>query len=284
MNGLVRAGGPGGDGAHRDDGRALVHGRRLEPEAVDLLLEVARGEVAVDLGRDARVLVAHDPLDGGQVGALHEQQRGRRVAEVVEPKLPDLADGEQLQLTDRTASGVRVGRGLLVTAALPPALVDVARHDARAAHRSPEDLLHRRVLGQHLPALAREHQLRRRDRDGLLEVRRQLAVDRHRLDPSALRDVQIVRAAHEDHPRLEVDVGLLEREELALPHSRVERRREERLPLRVERREQRLHLVRAQVVGQTPRDLPLRHLGHRIRADELLHPPRRGEGPAEVAA
>ena len=41
----------------------------------------------------------------------------------------------------------------MVAAALPPALVDVARHDARAAHRSAEDLLHRRVLGPHLPGL-----------------------------------------------------------------------------------------------------------------------------------
>jgi hypothetical protein len=40
------------------------YGRPLEPEAVDLLLEVARGEVPVDLRRYARVLVAHDPLDG----------------------------------------------------------------------------------------------------------------------------------------------------------------------------------------------------------------------------
>ena len=76
---------------------------------------------------------------------------------------------------------------------------------------------------------------------------------------------------------------MLEREELALPHARVERRCEERFPLRVERREQRLNLVRPNVVEQTLHDLPLRHVSHRVRADELLHPAGHREGPAEVA-
>jgi hypothetical protein len=110
MNGLVGAGRTAGGrcGADRDDRRALVHGRRLEPEAIDLLLEVAGGEVAVDLGRDARVLVPHDPLHRGQVGALHKQERGGRVAQVVKAQLPYLANRTELELADRAAARVRV--------------------------------------------------------------------------------------------------------------------------------------------------------------------------------
>jgi hypothetical protein len=186
-------------------------------------LEVAGGEVPVDLGRDARVLVAHDPLDCGQVSPLHEQERRGRVAKVVEAQLPDLADREELELAGRAAARVRIGSWLVVATALPPALVDVARHEARAAHGSAEDFLHRRVLGQHLPTLVREHQRRGGRRDRLLEVRDQLGVDRDRLDPPTLRDVPVVRAAHEDQPSLGVDVRFLEREELwrcALKRSR----------------------------------------------------------------
>ncbi len=73
-------------------------GQRLEAKAVDLLLEVPGRKVPVDLGRDARVLVAHDPLDGRQVGTPHEQQRRRRVPQVMEPQLPHLADRNNLKL------------------------------------------------------------------------------------------------------------------------------------------------------------------------------------------
>jgi hypothetical protein len=69
--------------------------------------------VAVDLGRDARVLVAHDPLDSGQVGALHEQERRGRVAQVVKAQLPYLADRAELELADRAAARVRVRRRLV---------------------------------------------------------------------------------------------------------------------------------------------------------------------------
>jgi hypothetical protein len=53
---------------------ALRAERRPEREPLDLALEVVRGEMAVELGRRARVLVPHDPLDRGEVGAAHEQQ------------------------------------------------------------------------------------------------------------------------------------------------------------------------------------------------------------------
>ena len=45
-----------------DRGRRAPVGRRgLEAQAIDLFLEIARSQVAADLGRDPRVLVAHDP-------------------------------------------------------------------------------------------------------------------------------------------------------------------------------------------------------------------------------
>jgi len=240
--------------------------------------------VPVDLRRDAGVLVPHDLLYRRQVGALHEQQRRRRVAQVVEADLPDLADGEQPELALRAVDGVGVGRGFVVPAALAPALVDVARHQAGPSHRPPEHVLERRVLRQHRPVVVGEHQLGWRGRDRLPEVRHQLLIDRHRLHPPALRDVAVVRAADHDDAGVEVDVALSQREQLALAQPRVDRRGEEGLPLRLERRDQGLHLLWPQVVRQPLHHLPLRHVGHRVRPRELLHPPRHRERPAQVPA
>jgi hypothetical protein len=64
--------------------------------------------VTVDLGREARILVTHDPLHRRQIGAAHEQQRRRRVAQVVKADLPHLAHGEELEATLRAAALVRV--------------------------------------------------------------------------------------------------------------------------------------------------------------------------------
>ena len=93
-----------------------------------------------------------------------------------------------------------------------------------------------------------------------------------------------MRAADQDEPRLEVHVRLAQREELALAHPGVDRRREEILPLRRQRGEKRRHLRRAQVVGQSLDDLPLRHVSHGVRPREPLHPARHRERPAQVAA
>jgi hypothetical protein len=57
----------------------LFCGRRTEAETFDLFLEVVRRQVSIDLGREARILVAHDSLHGSQVGAAHQQQRGRTI-------------------------------------------------------------------------------------------------------------------------------------------------------------------------------------------------------------
>jgi hypothetical protein len=78
--------------------RGLLRGRRPKAEALDLLLEVIRLQVAVELGRRARVLVAHDPLDRRQVGAAHEQQSGRRTAQVMKPDAADLAHRAELEV------------------------------------------------------------------------------------------------------------------------------------------------------------------------------------------
>jgi hypothetical protein len=51
----------------------------VEAKPIDLVAEVARGEVAIDLGGDGRLLMAEDALHGGGVGACHHQERGRRV-------------------------------------------------------------------------------------------------------------------------------------------------------------------------------------------------------------
>jgi hypothetical protein len=228
--------------------------------------------------------VTHDSLHGRQVGSAHEQQRGGRVAEMVEADLPDLADREELEAALRTATQVRVSPGLAVPAALAPTLVDVAGDETGPAHRTPQDLLELRVLRQHAAVLRREDQLRRRGSNRTLQVHEQLGADRNRVDAAALRNVAVVRAADHDETSLEVHVRLAQREQLALSHASVDRRREHVLPLRLERREQGRHLGRPQVVGQPLHHLPLGHVGHRIRPRELLHPPRHRERPAHVAA
>ncbi|HEY0468554.1 MAG TPA: hypothetical protein VGC79_30375, partial [Polyangiaceae bacterium] len=65
-------------------------GRRVETQAVDLRLQVAGREVAVDLGGDAGIAVAEDALDRGGIGAGHHEQAGSGVAQVMEANLADL--------------------------------------------------------------------------------------------------------------------------------------------------------------------------------------------------
>ena len=76
--------------------------------------------MAVELGRDARILVTHDPLDRGQACAAHQQERGGGVAEVVEADLPDGANREELEVAPGTATNGRLLGGDVVTAALAP--------------------------------------------------------------------------------------------------------------------------------------------------------------------
>jgi hypothetical protein len=59
-------------------------------------------QVAIELGRRARVLVPHDPLDSRQVGAAHQQQGGRRMPEVVGSDLPDLPEIFLIELVGET--------------------------------------------------------------------------------------------------------------------------------------------------------------------------------------
>jgi hypothetical protein len=199
-------------------GAACVRGGRAEAEVLHLLLEVRRPEVAVEVGRHPRILVAHDPLDRRQVGAAHEQQRRGRVPEVVKPDLPDLPDREQLEVAFLAPTLVRVRRRLSIAAPGAPALVDVAGHLARPAHRPPEHVLKRGMPRQHGAVLGRKDQLRGRGRDRLPQVRQKLAVDRDRLHPSTLRDVSLVRPTYEVQAVGEVDVRLPQSEELALSH------------------------------------------------------------------
>ena len=114
----------------------LVRRRRTEAEALDFFPEVVRREVAVDLRRQARILVTHDSLHGREVGAAHEQKGSGRVAEMVEANLPHLANGEELEVALRTATKISVGRGLAVPTALTPTFVNVAGDDAGPAHRA----------------------------------------------------------------------------------------------------------------------------------------------------
>jgi hypothetical protein len=77
----------------------------------------------------------------------------------MEPDLADGADREELEVAPRTPSRVRILGRLLVPAALAPALVNVARHQARSAHRPPEDVFELSMLLEHLAVAAGEDEI-----------------------------------------------------------------------------------------------------------------------------
>jgi hypothetical protein len=80
-------------------------------EPVDVGTPVARREVAVDIHRDARVGVPQDALHSGRIGASHEEQRGRRMAEVVEAERAHLAVGPELHVSDAALRRAPARRG-----------------------------------------------------------------------------------------------------------------------------------------------------------------------------
>lgn len=103
------------------EGRLWALFGRVEVQAIDLGPEVARSEVAVDLGREARVAVAEDALNGRGVGARHHQERSGRVPQIVEPNVSKLCLRPELHPVRWTASNHRVGREFTVRTSLLPA-------------------------------------------------------------------------------------------------------------------------------------------------------------------
>jgi hypothetical protein len=142
---------------------------RTEAEAIHLLLQVVGREVRIHLGRKARILMAHDPLNRRQIGPTHEQKRSRRVPQMMKADLPNLPDGEELEVAPGAAAQIRIGMSLGVPAALASALVIVARHDAGRAHRPTKHVLQLGALREHLPVRTGEHQV---GSGGLLSVLR----------------------------------------------------------------------------------------------------------------
>jgi hypothetical protein len=128
---------------------------RAEAEPVDFALEEVVGAAQVTVGVEGRanVGVPQDLLDGRRAGAKTEHERRGRVAEVVKAKLEDLAVGPELHPAARAPALAAVLGCFRVTAALAPALVDVALHDASASEGGAQDARGVGVLG---PAAAIE--------------------------------------------------------------------------------------------------------------------------------
>jgi hypothetical protein len=82
----------------------------------------------------------HDPLHGGQVGAGHHEQRGGRVADVMEADRPHLPDRPELHPAGRAPADLVVRRVLDVAAALSATRMSPARQDVRPPKRAPQDL------------------------------------------------------------------------------------------------------------------------------------------------
>ncbi|HMF39912.1 MAG TPA: hypothetical protein VKQ32_04420 [Polyangia bacterium] len=97
--------------------------------------------MAVELGGDARIGVAHDPLHRREVSAGHHEQRGCRVADVVEADRPNLPDRPELHLALGAPADLSVWRVLDVAAVFAPTRVPPAGENVRSSERPPEDLL-----------------------------------------------------------------------------------------------------------------------------------------------
>ena len=84
----------------------------------------------------------------------------------------------------------------------------VGEHNARIAERALEHDVELRVLREHEPIAAREHELARRRGHRRFEVWDAVPVDRDHVAVSALGGVAIVRARHRQQARVDVDVRL----------------------------------------------------------------------------
>ncbi|HEX5141112.1 MAG TPA: hypothetical protein VFX19_09220 [Dehalococcoidia bacterium] len=184
----------------------------------------------VGLGRDARIAVAEDALDGARVHAGHHEEARSGVAEAVESDATDARLWPELHAVGWAATQLIIGCELRVTAAALAADVLPAFDDARVLERAAEDLFERRVATQH-PALGvGKHEGGGRGLQRRPQVRHQLRRDRDGLGVPAFGRLAVVRPADHDEAAGQVDVRLQQAEQLALAQSGVDGRREQRPP------------------------------------------------------
>jgi hypothetical protein len=113
-------------------------------EPVQALPHVLQVEVSVDLGGDLRVGVPEDPLDSRERDAGLEEERRRRVAEVVEPQPLLVRDRPEAHAAPRAPARLGMGVPLGVTAPLPAAPVLPAVDYACTCQRTAENVLRER--------------------------------------------------------------------------------------------------------------------------------------------
>jgi hypothetical protein len=92
--------------------------------------------VTVELGGDAWIGVAHDPLHRREVGAGHHEQRRGRVTDVVEADRSHLPDRPQLHLALRAPADLVVRRQYDVAAVFAAARMSPACEDVRPSERA----------------------------------------------------------------------------------------------------------------------------------------------------
>jgi len=100
----------------------------------------------VDLGRDARIVVAKDPLHGHRVGARHHQKARGRVTQIVKADRADDRRRPELVLVTWAAAKCVVVGALAVGAVLVAAHVLVADYDSGAREGAPKGALEANVL------------------------------------------------------------------------------------------------------------------------------------------
>ncbi len=186
-----------------------------------------------------------------------KQRRARR-PQVVKTDLAHDRPRPQPHATDRAGPRGRVrvlfdvGRppGLAAPANMLPAL-----DKPSAPHGPPEDLFERRPHGAHVAVRPGKHVGAPRSEHGFAQERPERIGDRQHVRAPALRRRGVVGAAHRDRARVEVHVGLLEPQQLALAQPRPDRARNQRAPAGGERVEQRPHLLGPEHLADPLRNL-----------------------------
>jgi hypothetical protein len=103
----------------------------------------------IDLRRELRVAVAHDPLHGRWIRSGHHQQARSRVPRGVKPDRSNLRLWPKLAPIHGTTPQRGVRRFIGVIAALPTAHMLVAGDNASPAHGAPQDRNEINILPHH---------------------------------------------------------------------------------------------------------------------------------------
>src|SRR5262249_47244673 len=170
-------------------------------ESIHFSAQIARSEMAVDLGRQLRITVTHNTLHGRWIGSCHHQQAGSSVPQIVEAKWSNHGFRPQLASIFWAAPQGRIARLFGMPAALAATHVPPTRYDPCPSQGAPEHRLERCIFAKHRTVRSREDVLAWGSLDGALKVWNQLRRNGDAIRVSALRGLTIVRARYGQQAR-----------------------------------------------------------------------------------